>query len=167
MRDRFGVDVPRNWQADVDESPESSERVILDWLDLPLEERPTAVVVGSGATTWRSMERALATRGRRLGFGDNEIAAVGITYDDRPLMFGHGLAYKSGGDRTLAEVAASAAIALVDSRLPRPVCVQRVLPDLTEMWCFDMPFSPGGNDGPPPPLQLNIERPHVAEHLPL
>ena len=144
MRERFGAQTPGKWLAAVDAGAQVAENALRDWLALPINERPTAAVVGAGSYAWLGLEKALAKLGRRIGYDDGDFAVMGIADQSRPLIFGHALAYQTVEHSTLAEAVAQAAIALADKR--PPVAVRRIMPELTEMWCSDMPLASGGGD---------------------
>jgi LacI family transcriptional regulator len=88
-------------------SPEFNEEQMLHWLSLPEEERPTALVIGSGNAAWEGAEWALAQHGLRIGERPDEIPVVGQSHTGLSLLFGEAWAYQDIGlyglARTLGE----------------------------------------------------------------
>lgn len=64
------------------------EKAVERWLDLPAPAAPGALVVGAGSTAWRTIELALARRGRRIGHGPGEMPVVGTAGPDFVLLDG-------------------------------------------------------------------------------
>lgn len=71
------------------------------WFELDPEQRPTALVVGSGSQTWQAVELELAKRGVVLGDGPGQFAVAGIGMPQQTTFFGHGYYFSSTELETL------------------------------------------------------------------
>lgn len=71
-----------------------NEAAVQDWLALPVDEQPTAFVIGAGNNAWLALETCLAQSGRRLGYEPGDAAAAGVTAFPFTLMFGNALVYQ-------------------------------------------------------------------------
>ncbi len=74
-------------------SVEDAEKVVVEWLSLPQERRPSAAVVTADNEGWYGLERALAGRGIVLGDQPGEFAASGQCQPALRLAFGSALAH--------------------------------------------------------------------------
>jgi DNA-binding LacI/PurR family transcriptional regulator len=127
------------------EAIEATEPLLEGWLSLPEGEQPTGIVIGTGATEWHAIERALARRGRVIGDGPGQLAVVGqgaaCSGSGVSLAFGHGRCFSDVGYASIAEgVAADLLPPLLAGQAPSPP-IRRILPYLI----------PTGSLGLPPP----------------
>ncbi|MDR3707577.1 MAG: LacI family DNA-binding transcriptional regulator [Capsulimonadaceae bacterium] len=90
-----GLPVPAHFIAIGDGSLEHGARAMEEWLALPENEQPTAIVMGSGTAPWHGIEKALLKQGRRLGNKPSDIAIIGTSFNDLLLSVGHGMTFKS------------------------------------------------------------------------
>jgi len=88
MRELLGSEPPAGYVGRW-ETTRNVASLIDTWFDLPLAEQPTAYVIGSN-NAWSEVERALARRGLRIGYGAGDIAATGVASLPSALMAGHG-----------------------------------------------------------------------------
>jgi LacI family transcriptional regulator len=110
---------------------------ILHWMDLPVDERPTAFVIGAGNAAWQALETGLAQVGRRLGYCATDDAAAGITSLFFTLMFGEAMVYQGIEVDNLALMASPDLLdALVRGEAERSIL--RFLPPLTPAPTLDL-----------------------------
>ncbi len=105
MQARFGQSVPREYIAELNYPDHYARRQMLAWLALPVAQRPTALVIGAGNTTWSGVETALALHGQAIGDGQGAFSVVGITHPPHNLLFGEGHAFPHVDSIELAEAA--------------------------------------------------------------
>lgn len=101
-----GSPVPEPWIGRVDNDHAVTEAIVDEWLDLPRDQQPTGVVIGAGVSAWLGIELALARRGRRIGFGTDEMAVVGQRPATHALLYGQGQAFDNIDMARLASAAA-------------------------------------------------------------
>jgi DNA-binding LacI/PurR family transcriptional regulator len=109
MRRVFGEEVDPRLISQPIHSLVDYEKSMSDWLTLPPDECPTAVIVTTDARAWRAIEIALARVGRRAGVGSGEVLIVGCArHDDSvgsiTLMHGQGYAFDETSMAYLGEM---------------------------------------------------------------
>jgi len=100
------------------------------WITLPEARRPTAVVIGAGATAWQGIEQWLARRKRRIGYGPGNFAVTGLGGTDTPLLFGDGHAYRHTDHAQLAQAMVMQLLAPLLAGTSPASKVVRLLPPL-------------------------------------
>ena len=93
MRARFGQPAPPEYIAELHYPDNYARQQMLAWLALPALQRPTALVIGAGNTTWNGVEMALALHDQAIGDGKGEFSVAGITHPPHNLLFGEGHSY--------------------------------------------------------------------------
>ncbi len=138
MQEQFGIQPPSEYIGRINHSVEQAQSQMEAWLSLPEVIRPTAAVIGSSHTTWNGFELALATRGRRIGFGKNDFAVVGIEGLRTRLLFGEGQAFtKIELANLMVAMAESLLIPLIEG-VPLKNIMVRILPELGEIPRWDL-----------------------------
>jgi LacI family transcriptional regulator len=92
---RLDLEVPSDLIAIGNGSPEHGEAAMGTWLAMPVEDRPTAVVMATGTAAWQGVEKALVGSGGRLGDGEGQFAIAGTSFSDLQLSIGHGTTLES------------------------------------------------------------------------
>jgi len=117
-----GVDVPVGGV--------SFDDLVVGWLHMPTEKRPTAAVFGIPGGSWLALDVALHEHGLRMGFEPGDFEAAGIGYTLGRLLFGEAYGFQNVDLGDLAAVMTQSLLpALLDGRAPATP-VQRVLPKL-------------------------------------
>ena len=128
--------------AAVANPPEAVAAPLERWMALPPRRRPTAVVIGAGATAWQGIEQWLARNGRRrIGPGPGDLAVAGLGGTDTPLVFGDGLAYRHTDHVELARAMGSRLLAPLLAGEDPATKVVRLLPPLRPQHSLRLPPS--------------------------
>lgn len=126
----LGVPLEEAWIAEGNGSLPSAFRQMENWLSLPPETRPTAVVLSAGDYAWRGMELALAKAGLRCGDAPGEFGAMGSGSPGLHLLFGQGRAYQELELHHLAHTMVDRLLIPLLKRLPTEENVIRLMPEL-------------------------------------
>jgi LacI family transcriptional regulator len=107
-----------------------ADACIAKWLALPPAERPTALAVGAGNTTWHEVEAALAQFQQVIGDGPGEFAVAGQAVRDLALAFGHGYYFEDISFQSIAQSAVTDLLLPLLSGQQPVQPIRRILPQL-------------------------------------
>ena len=130
MRARFGTPAQRDYIAELPHPFAFAQGKMLEWLELPEAEQPTALAVGAGNPTWQGVELALAQHGRVIGDGPGEFAVAGITHAPSNLLFGRGHSFPYVDFAELTEAAIEPLLLPILRGEPLAVPIVRICPAL-------------------------------------
>ena len=129
--DSVGLPVRQDWIAHTDEFAESAERVMSKWLEMPEDERPTAVIIASGNYAWYGVERSLGRKGILIGDGPNDFTVAGMCVGSLSLSFGQAMAYQEISFGGIASAMFDKLLTPMLMRQDKPSPIVRVSPELT------------------------------------
>lgn len=134
--------------AECEDELEPNEAMIMEWLELPEDRRPTGFIIGSGNFAWHALEGCLARSGKTLGFGPTYCAAAGVASCFFTLMFGEAMAYQGIEVDKLARFGSPELLELlISGKLPEQR-IQRFRPTLTQAPTLRLQANPGGLSRP-------------------
>ena len=134
-----GSPVSAQWIHRVNNDRLVTEAVVNGWLDLPRDQQPTGVVIGAGTDAWLGIELALARRGRRIGFGAEDLAVVGQHPGAFPLLYGQAQAFDNIDMTRLAGAAADLLKQQISGQ-GNPKRMMRLIPALTPVASLELPL---------------------------
>ena len=74
-------------------TPQSVGQRIAEWMSMPTDVRPTAIVMSMSADIWSNVEIGLFKQGRFIGCGPSDIEVTGLCYYRGCLTFGNAVGY--------------------------------------------------------------------------
>lgn len=97
----LGLDDAPHLLSDAGGGAAGAERQMTEWLGLPPDQRPTALVIGAHDAAWHGVERALFRQGRRIGEGAEGFPVTGISSRELALLQGQSVSLQNLGVNTL------------------------------------------------------------------
>ena len=132
-----GLSVPDGLTAQGEPTTEFAQACMENWLAMAPEERPTALIVGTGNLAWQAAENVLALHGRRIGEKEGEFTVVGTSIGSFSLSFGEAHAFQSLAFENLAEAMFEHILKPILEARPVTVPVVRILPQLAPLPSLD------------------------------
>ena len=133
-----GTAASEDWVYRVSLDYHETEEIVNRWLDLPLCDQPTGIVVGAGTDAWVGIEVALAARGRRIGPDADDVSVVGQHPGRQPLLYGEAVAFDSIDLGRLASLAARDLLRQLHGE-SHEECIIRVMPSLVTLPTLRLP----------------------------
>jgi len=88
----------------VRQSVETVKDRLQQWFSLPSDQQPDALAIGTSDAEWREIEQFLAQQGRRIGYGEGDIAVCGQATHCLYLSFGEAHFFADISHASIAQV---------------------------------------------------------------
>lgn len=135
----FGVPANESWLGAFPDAFGPNHAFVETLFQLSTAECPTGFVIGSGNAAWQALEVSLASRGRRLGSGQGDFAAAGVSSLEFKLLYGEAHAFQGIEIDRLAESAGAELLRqILASQVHEPI--RRFLPCLTPANSLRLPL---------------------------